>query len=100
MSRTAALRDEVYWNQRCIAAEARCIAAEAKSQAQSFEIANLKISLKRSQQQSTYWQQKFILAEAKVQASQLSESHDNVARGTGTPEHSSGAPARKRPFRE
>ena len=61
MSRTALLRDEAYWNQRCIA-------AEAKSQARAFEIASLKVSLKRSQQQATYWQQKFILAETKVQA--------------------------------
>ena len=91
MSRTELLRDEAYWNQRCIA-------AEAKSQARAFEIASLKVSLKRSQQQVTYWQQKFILAEAK--AAQLNEPHNNVARGTGTPEHSSGAPARKRPLRE
>ena len=53
-------RDAIYWQQRCIAAEAQRYSLET-------EVAHLKSSEKHYQDRSNHWMQKYILAEAKLQ---------------------------------
>ena len=77
MSITSQLRDEVYWQQRCIAAEAR-------EQSQKFELTQLQQTLKHYKEQTTFWRQRFILAEAKAHTNQ------NVGRRTETPSDTAG----------
>ena len=59
MSVTSQRRDEIYWQQRCIAAEAR-------EQSLTFEVAQIKQNLKHYKEQTSYWRQRYILAEAKA----------------------------------
>ena len=88
MSYTAAKRDIVYWQQRCIE-------AEAKAQSLTFEKKNLKENLSRRTSEVTYWRQRSILAETKLSAYQPDNDDD---RRIANP--SLGARKRKRPHVE
>ena len=88
MSYTAAKRDKVYWQQRCIE-------AEAKVQSLTFDKNNLKENLSRRTSEVTYWRQRTILAETKLSAYQPNNDAD---RRIANP--SLGARKRKRPHVE
>ena len=89
MSYTAAKRDIVYWQQRCIE-------AEAKVQSLTFDKNNLKENLSRRTSEVTYWRQRTILAETKLSAYQ--PNNNDAAQRTANP--NPGTQKRKRPHVE
>ena len=88
MSYTAAKRDIVYWQQRCIE-------AEAKVQSLTFDKNNLKENLSRRTDEVTYWRQRTILAETKLSAYQPNNDADRRTANANL-----GARKRKRPHVE